>query len=272
VLTVAVNPAEALGKRTRTYRVHIPAGYQDTTSYALILYFHGSGGSAQGADEGSGFSQFADQNHFIVAYGQGSPRDELYGATGWASEGPIDYGINDVHYVSLMLDDLQSKLCIDAHRIFVTGISNGGSMTDYLAAQLAGRIAAAAPVAGNFYYFPGSYHPVRPVPILDIHGTADPLIPYQGIPTSSDPPWPLPPIPQWLQGWATRNGCQQGPTVFLRTPQVMGEQWTHCRANADVVHYRIEGGGHSWPRMLGNRTSLEVMWNFFQSHPLPKQS
>lgn len=270
--TIAVNPAESLGHRARRYRVHVPTDYQDTTPYALILYFHGFGGTAEGADRGSGFSAFADQHHFIVAYGQGLPIDEQHGPAAWTSEGPIDYGIDDVHYVSLMLDDLQSKLCIDAHCIFVTGISNGGSMSDYLASRLAVRIAAVAPVAGNFYYFSGGYRPSRPVPILDIHGTADTAIPYQGIPTSAYPPWPLPSIPQWLQGWSIRDGCQQGPIVFLRTTQVMGERWTHCRGNAEVVHYRIEGGGHSLPRMLGSRTSLEVMWDFFQSHPLPEQS
>ncbi len=263
--TFAVNPAEAEGKSTRSYRVHVPAGYQNTIPTPLVLYFHGFGGTALGGDGGSGFTQLADRHHFIVAYGQGLPQGPD-GPPFWASAGPIDYGVDDLHYVSLMLDDLQSKFCVDARRIFATGFSNGGGLSGYLACTLAGRIAAFVPVSGNFYYFPGGCHPSRSVPILEIHGTADPLILYQGYPDTS---WPLPPIPQWLRDWATRDGCQQGPGVFLHTAQVTGEQWTNCQGGAQIVHYRIEGGGHSCPAMLGDQTSLEVVLSFFQAHPLP---
>ena len=261
----AVNPAEAEGNSTRSYRVHVPAGYQNTAPVPLVLYFHGFGGTALGGDRGSGFTQLADRHRFIVAYGQGLP-EGAGGAPFWANSGPIDYGVDDLHYVSLMLDDLQSKFCVDARRIFATGFSNGGGLSGYLACVLANRIAAFAPVSGNFYSFPGGCHPGRSVPILEIHGSADTVIFYQGYP---DPSWPLPAVPQWLRDWATRDGCRQGPQVFLRTAQVTGEQWTNCQGGAQIVHYRIEGGGHSWPAMLGTQTSLEVMWNFFQAHPLP---
>jgi polyhydroxybutyrate depolymerase len=195
--TFAVNPADSLGYRTRSYRVHVPSAYQSTVPTALVLYFHGYGGTSSLADSISGFTPFSEKHNLLVAYGQGLPEGEG-GVPFWASAGPIDYGIDDIHYVSLMLDDLQNKLCIDTRRIFVTGFSNGGGMSGYLACSLAGRIAAVAPVSGNFYALPGGCHPSRPIPLLDIHGTADPLLPYQGISTALDPPWPLPSIPQWL--------------------------------------------------------------------------
>lgn len=265
--TFPVNPAEALGYTTRSYRVHVPVGYQSTVPTALVLYFHGHGGTAVGADRGSGFSSFADQQHFIVAYGQGLPEGEN-GPPFWADTGPIDYGVDDLHYVSLMLDDLQNKFCIDARRIFETGFSNGGGMSNYFACNLAGRIAAFVPVSGDDYVL--HCHPARPVPIMDIDGSADQLVPYQGISANVNPPWPEPSIPQQLQDWAKRDGCQQGPTAFLRTAQVMGEDWTNCQGSAQVAHYLIIGGGHSWPDRLGNRSSLEVIWDFFQAHPLPE--
>lgn len=247
----------------------MPAAYQSTVPTPLVLYFHGYAGTSALSDRISGFTPFSEKHNILVAYGQGLPEGEG-GAPFWASAGPIDYGIDDIHYVSLMLDDLQSKLCIDARRIFVTGFSNGSGMSGYLACSLSGRIASVAPVSGNFYALPGGCHPSRPIAILDIHGTADPLLPYQGISAALDPPWPLPSIPQWLQAWSVRDGCRQGPMIFLRSAQEMGEQWTNCQEHAEVVHYRIEGGGHSWPLLLGNRPSLEVMWDFFQSHPLPE--
>ena len=265
--TVPVNPAEAVGYNTRSYRVHLPVGYQSTTPTALVLYFHGHGGTATDADSGSGFSPLADQHHFIVAYGQGLPEGEN-GPPFWADSGPIDYGVDDLHYVSLMLDDLQSKFCIDEHRIFVTGFSNGGGMTNYLACNLASRVAAFVSVSGDYYIL--RCQPARPVPIMEIDGSADQIVPYQGISVRLDPSWPEPSIPQQLQDWAGRDGCQPEPTVFLRTARVIGENWTNCHGSAEVAHYLIIGGGHAWPDRLGNRSSLEVIWDFFQAHPLPQ--
>ncbi len=264
----AVNPAESLGQDTRMYRVHVPSGYRDDVAIPLVMYFHGYGGNALGGDRSSGFTGLSEQDHFIVAYGQGL-QDVNTGKPFWADVGPIDYGIDDVNYVGRMIDDLQQKFCIDAHRVFVTGFSNGGGLSNLLACRLAGRIAAAAPVSGDFYVLPDACRPSRPIAVLDIHGTADPVLPYNGESVDVNPAWPRASIPQWLQGWAGRDGCGMSPAVFLQTAQVLGERWSGCKGGAEVVHYRIEGGGHSWPGMLGGRSAVEVMWDFFEAHPLP---
>ncbi len=266
--TIAVNPAVSEGFHTRMYRVHVPVSYTMNHPQAVVLAFHGFGGNAQDMDSGSGFSPLADQQDFIAAYPQGLPQ----GAGGkpfWASVGPIDFGVDDALFVSDVLNDLQSKLCIDAHRMYVTGFSNGGGMSGFLACRLAGRVAAFAPLSGNFYDLPGGCHPGRPVPILDFHGSADPLLPYNGIPTSQNAAWPLPSISQWLQTWATRNGCTTGPTIFLRQPNATGEQWIGCSQNATIVHYRIEHGGHAWPPAIAGQSAASIIWHFFQAHPLP---
>jgi len=266
-VTLPVNPAISEGHGTRSYRVHVPAMYTPSQPLAAVLVFHGYGGTAAGMEGGSGFSTLAEQQHFIAVYPQGLP-DGYYGRPFWASAGPIDFGIDDVHFVSDLLNDLQKKFCIDSHRIYATGFSNGGGMSWLLACRLAGRIAAFAPISGNFYAIPGGCHPGRPVPILDIHGTADPLLPYNGIPSSQNPAWPLPSIPKWLQIWATWDSCTKGPAIFLRQSNVTGEQWVGCQGNAAVVHYRIEGGGHRWPPTIGGRSPAGVVWLFFQAHPL----
>lgn len=258
------------GGLTRGYRLHIPAGYQADRGQALVLDFHGHGAQDYGEEAYSGFSVLADKDDFIVVYPQGTIGPD--GQTGWASGGSIDPAINDVFFVSDLLNHLQSILCIDAQRIYAAGISNGGGMTGLLACQLSGRIAAFAPVAGAFYPIVGGCHPDRAVPILEFHGTADPLVTYTGVPRVS-----LPPIPQWLQGWATRDGCTGGPTIFFKKAEVTGEQWTGCQGGATVVHYRIDGGGHTWPGafnipLLGYTThtinATALMWQFFQAHPL----
>jgi len=177
--------------------------------------------------------------------------------------------------VSNILTDLQKTFCVDAHRIFATGFSNGGGMTILLACRLAGRIAAFAPISGDDYSIPGGCHPGRPVPLLDMHGTADPLLLYNGIPPSQNPDWPFPPVQQFLRTWATRDGCSGGPTIFLQQqrlagqPGVTGMQWTGCQGNVLVVHYRIDGGGHQWPPAIAGRPPAETIWQFFQAYALP---
>ena len=193
-VTIAAHPAEARGNTTRTYRLHIPKIYDANKPAAVVLVFHGFGGAAIGMERGSGFSPLADQQGFIAVYPQGLS-EYSSGKPFWAEIGPIDFGIDDVLFVSDILNDLQKKFCVDAHRIYATGFSNGGGMTSLLACRLAGRIAAFAPLSANAYAIPGGCHPGRPVPILNIHGSADPLLHYNGIPLSINPNWPMPSLP-----------------------------------------------------------------------------
>jgi polyhydroxybutyrate depolymerase len=268
-LTIAMNPAVAEGNRTRIYRLHVPLNYNPHSPIAVVLSFHGFGGSAAGMERGSGFSALADQQDFLAVYPQGL----LEGYSGkpfWADVGPIDFGIDDMQYVSNVLDDLQRKFCVDPVRIYATGFSNGGGMTNFLACRLAGRIAAFAPMSGEYYSAPGGCHPGRPVALLETHGTADPLVRYNGIPASANAAWQLPSIPQWLQQWAARDGCTSGPTIFYQVAPVVGEQWTHCQGGVSIVHYRVIGGGHAGPPPINGQTSAQIIWQFFQRYTLPR--
>ena len=141
-------------------------------------------------------------------------------------------------------------------------------MTGLLACRLSGRIAAFAPVSGNFYPFAGGCQPPRPVPILDFHGARDTVLPYNGTPPGRNPAWPLPAIQDWLKGWASRDGCSPAPTIFLSSATVTGQQWSNCRANVAVVHYRIENGGHAWPPTIQGQSPEAIIWQFFQKYSL----
>lgn len=265
--TIGAHPAEAEGYQTRSYLLHVPATYQADIPTPVVLIFHGHGGSAAGM-EGIGFSRLADQQDFIAVYPQGLPEGRG-GPSFWADIGPIDDGIDDVLFVSDLLNTLQKEFCVDAHRIYATGFSNGGGMTNFLACRLAGRIAAFAPISGDHYPPPGGCQPGRPISLLEINGTADPLVPYNGIPVSEELAWPESSIPQYLQEWATRDGCTGQPAIFLQSAKVLGEQWTNCPAHATIMHYRMIGEGHSWPASIGDVSGTETIWQFLLAHPLP---
>lgn len=258
------------GDIQRTYLLYIPKGYRNTVGQSLVLNFHGHGSTAEQQQYLTGFSAIADTYNVIVAYPQGVVGPDHH--TGWATGPSWNPQTNDVLFVSNLLNRLQSTLCINPRKIFATGFSNGGGMTNLLACKLAGRFAAFASVSGAYPAVPGGCQPARPVPLFEMHGTGDRIVPYKGSIRKG-----YPPVTLWLQQWVKRDGCTVGPTVFFNQDNVIGEKWTGCRNHVTIVHYQIGGMGHKWPRHLviryqGHTTNLNattLIWSFFQHYPLP---
>jgi polyhydroxybutyrate depolymerase len=264
--TIATDPAIAAGASSRSYRVHLPATYVPNNTYPVVLAFHGYGGNAADMERVTGFSALADDRQFIAVYPQGLT--DTSGVTFWASTGgPADRGIDELRFTNTLLDALEANFCIDTTRIYATGFSNGGAMVGLLACQLSDRIAAFAPVSGNFYAPRRGCSPGRPVPILEIHGTADQTVPYNGAPAGFDSPFPLRPIPTWLHEWAARDACMNQPMTSSNDAGVTVMQWVGCAGGGTVVHYRIDGGGHDWPPTLRGRSVASVLWDFFRAYP-----
>jgi polyhydroxybutyrate depolymerase len=256
------------GGLVRIYRLHVPRGYLPTHRTPLVLNFHGHGSAAWKQEALSGFSGLADKQGFLVVYPQGVVGPDHQ--TGWATGPRKDPTVNDVGFVSNLITYLQTMFCVDPQRIYATGFSNGGAMTADLACMMAGRIAAFAPVSGSYFPLLSGCHPNRPVPILEIHGTADTVVPYEG-----SQPLDLPAIAEWLSGWAARDGCSSQPQVFFQQGNVTGERWANCEGGATVIHYRVAGEGHVWPGALPGGTTpqafnaTDVIWSFFHSCSLP---
>jgi polyhydroxybutyrate depolymerase len=261
--SIATDLTVADGQPFRRYWLHVPAGYQPARPTPVLVYFPGHGGTAAAAARDSGFTALADRQDFLAVYPQGLSYD---GSPDWADVGRIDFGVDDTWFVSDLLNDLQRAYCVDPNRIYAVGVSAGGGMTKYLACTLAGRIAAFAAVAPDLYQPPGGCHPSRPVSVLEIHGTDDPIVPYAG--NTSPDNWPLPAVADWLAGLARADSCPTPAHTFLQAPAITGEDWTGCRDGADIVHYRINGGGHSWPPTIDGAPTDLVIWRFLQTHPL----
>lgn len=255
--TVQVDPKVSLNQTTRTYMLHIPLNYQPQLPLPLLLVFHGRGSNAAEVEGYTGFSQLADRERFIVAYPQGL--QNASGETFWDSSDPPTQGVDEVAFVNIVLDAIEQKLCVDRRRIDATGFSNGGGMTGMLACRLAGRIAAFAPVAGNFFDYRQGCHPGRAVALLNSHGTADDVVPYNMQPG----------VLQWLNQWAGLDGCETGPVTFAQIAGVTAMQWTNCQGDVAIFHYRVEGEKHTWPKTLGNFPADETIWRFFLEYPLP---
>jgi polyhydroxybutyrate depolymerase len=247
----------------REARVHPPAPAGGARR-PLVLAFHGYGGGFWDLEATGGLSDAADAHGFVVAYPQG------------VGEGPTWdlQGDSDTAFVTALIDDLVASQCVDPTRVFATGFSMGGGMTNVLACRLADRFAAVAPVAANHGdTWGGTCAPSRPVPILAFHGTSDTFLPYEG----GDSPFPDRPVTgveAWMADWASTDGCAAGPTVTSVSPEVDSLTWQGCAA--PVVLYRVLGGGHTWPGGVNDPaggastddiSATELMWAFFAAAP-----
>jgi polyhydroxybutyrate depolymerase len=252
------------GGVTRTYRLHLPAGYQPGTAYPLVLNFHGFTSNAQEEEDLTGMSAKADSAGFIVVYPEGLNKR-------W-NTGPGPDGDADRQFVRDLIAALSEKYTIDPKRIYATGLSNGGGMTDRLGCEMSDIIAAIAPDSGA-YNFWQDCSPSRPVPVLAFHGLDDKVVPYTGgTPRAMEPP-----IEEWAAAWAARDGCEAAPSLTTPVEGVTVRTWGNCQEGAQVILYTLANHGHSWPgsptmpRAITSEAvnATDLMWDFFQAHPLP---
>jgi polyhydroxybutyrate depolymerase len=252
------------GSEVRHYLLHVPTSYQAGVPVPLVLNFHGLGSTSSQEESITGMSIKADNEGFIVVYPDGLNAK-------WAT-GPGPEGQADLQFIRDLIAALEGQYNIDPKRIYATGISNGGGMTNRLGCNMADLIAAIAPDSGA-YNFWQDCSPTRPVPVLAFHGLDDGIVPYNG----GESPTIEPPIPDWAAAWAARDGCSATPSQSSPVEGVTVQTWSGCQGNAEVILYTLANHGHSWPGSLVMPKAItsqavnatNVMWDFFMAHPMP---
>jgi polyhydroxybutyrate depolymerase len=262
------------GERRR-YLLYVPERYDPALPAPLVISLHGFAEWPAHQRDLSHWNDLADEEGFIVVYpsGTGFPlRWRTHGRSGDDADRSVD-----VTFISELIDVLATDYSIDPSRIYVNGLSNGGGMSFALACDLSERIAAFGAVSGAYMLPADACRPSRPVPAIIFHGTADPIVPYEGGPSHAfDLPFPV--IGEWVEALAQRNGCDGAAGELPSHGDVRGVSFTGC--DADVVFYKVDGGGHAWPGggrlpafIVGHTTqdidATRVMWDFFRQHPLP---
>lgn len=272
-----------VGGLARTYIVHLPASYSGVKALPLVLVFHGGTGKAQHMDKLTNFNALANQRHFIVVYPQGH---QDHWADGRGTTIPDREGVNDVAFVSLLIDRLSRDLNIDTARVYVTGISNGGFFVQLLGCMLAQKIAAIGVVAATMpTNVAQQCHPGRPMPTLLIHGSKDSFVPAAGGEMTKGSGGNILSLSATVATRVLQNACLKSVIGSVLPPsvndgtQVQLDSYVGCRANADVLLYNIIGGGHTWPggypylpHIVGktsrNLNATLAIWEFFQAHPM----
>jgi polyhydroxybutyrate depolymerase len=268
VLNETNGEIESSGK-TRKYLLYVPESYQPEVPTALVISLHGFADWPAHHKETTRWNILADEEGFIVVYptGTGFP---LRWQTRKAGEG---VPLVDVVFIADLIESLSVDYNIDPARVYVNGFSNGGGMTYLLGCQLAERITAIGTVAGAYAIPPEDCQPSQPVPVIAFHGTDDQIVAFDG--GEVEPVnYQLPPVIDWVEAWAARNGCETVPVAIAIEGEARGIKYTGCQQQAEIHFYTILGGGHAWPGgkalpdlIVGHTTqeidATRVMWHFF---------
>jgi polyhydroxybutyrate depolymerase len=280
------------------YLRHVPPAHDGSTPLPVVVDLHGYSEGAEVHAMVSGLGPYGDEQGFVTLtpHGQG--------------QGPVPFwdttpGGPDQVFLEAMLDEVEASLCVDTARIFLTGLSYGAMMTSTLACELSDRFAAAAPVAGVTEV--EDCDAGRPLPVVAFHGTDDGFLSYDGgfgpqvasLPSpdgrgtlgdaADTPEEPVEStgrsVPEVVAEWADRNGCDDTAPEEQAVADDVTVLSFDCPTGAEAELYRVEGGGHSWPgsqllagveNIVGHTTmsisANEVMWEFFEQHPLATSS
>ncbi len=308
---VSGNVSLAYGGLNRGYRLHLPPSYDPNTPMPIVMSTHGYYSSGATNESFTGLSNHANANDYIVVYPEstsfyaGSYNGEWWGQVkSWndlgcsqspGPEGPLcvdpqweDYYPcptecgscgpcescscnDDVGFISALLDDLESKLCLDLNRIYGVGYSNGAGFAHRLACTLDDRLAAVIPQHGAL---PKGYNCATDdrMPLLIIGGTNDTIIPIDGSPSPSDG-FVYSSMPDVAAGFAEAQGCDlltsSYPTPADGTDALTCVQHDNCDNDAEVVFCQWNGG-HDYPDGWGN----DLFWTFLQNNarPVPEPS
>jgi polyhydroxybutyrate depolymerase len=240
---------------TREYIIYVPENYTGTSSLPLLLSFHGLTSNMEFNFNYTNFDQLAEDENFIVVHPNGISNT-------WTVSANDD---TDINFIVALLNQFEEDYNIESNRIYSTGMSMGGFFSFSLACRLSDRIAAVASVTGSMYQPAiNNCSPVKPMPILQIHGTEDGTVQYSS-------------VAGLLDFWTSHNNTDDLPIIFNIPDSDTGDgstverfEYLNGDSDVEVQHLKITGGGHEWPGFQGNMdiNASEEVWSFVKAFDL----
>lgn len=258
---------------TRNFWVHFPPGFNNAQHLPVVINMHGSGSTGAEEEFYSRMSETSDSNKFIVVYPDGINKVWNSGFTP-----PYNSAPDDVGFIGKIIDTLYTLYNIDLSRVYSTGMSNGGFQSYRLACDLENRIAAIASVAGALTDLQVINCVLsRHIPVMEIHGTADPLVPYGGETGIKS-------VEETIDFFTNADQCHNGndTTVWPNldpndSSTVARIRYANCGSGTEVVLFKIYGGGHTWPNAYypyiygptnHDLDASQEIWNFFKRYTI----
>lgn len=273
----------------REYFIHLPDSFNENAAYPVVFIFHGGGGRAEVTLENYGWPEMADREQFIAVFPDGSranpdePASFTNNPQSWndgsgrEAIGAVERGVDDIEFVRTVITDIRSKLPVNPHQLFVTGFSNGASMSFRIGRELANDFTAIAPVAGSDWL--PNLIPENPPGMLYITGTNDPLNPFEGgdIFLGGNYLGTKPPVEEMIREWAILHNCND--TANTETTNDIRSYDYNCDTTPESISMlALIGHGHHWPGSSSllpafiagpNSTDLDAtstIWDFFEGY------
>lgn len=273
-LTTAPLRADTIPLGDRSYRIDLPSQPQGAP---ILIALHGGGGSADQFARASNLSAAARSLGYAVIYPQGTGRAATWNG-GYCCGAAARAGIDDMDFLDAVIMDATNRYGLNYGRLYLTGMSNGAILAETYAARHPSRVRAVAGVAGTMDA--ANTRVIGPVPLLHIHGTADPMVPYdggQGDSSLTRTPFAsvaaveaafLAPHPMLARTERSIDPADDGFRVIERN-------YADAYGRPMIRILTVIGGGHAWP---GSRratrqgqtrdisATTEVL-RFFAAHP-----
>ena len=248
----------------RYYIIYVPESGANEISMPVLFALHGYGSTAENHKNYTYYEPLAETNKFIVVYPQGSFYNGILTSGNHWNVGSWTLGstTDDVDFIDEVIGLISNKESIDQNRIYSSGMSNGGFMSYHLACNLSSKIAAIVSVTGSMSKETlENCSPSHPTPVLQIHGTLDSTVKFDGDSTLN-----MKPIDDVLNYWSTYNSCDPTPTLaVIDYPDfsIDYKKYNNCLNNVNVELYKISNMGHTWPGKNNYGISAtEEVWNF----------
>ena len=209
----------------RSYILYIPQSYNDQEAVPLVINLHGYTSNAGEQMIYSNFFALADTENFLLVHPMGTVNE--FGEPFWNSFGLN--GVDDIGFISSLIDYLDSEYTINLDKVYSMGMSNGGFMSYTLACELSDKIAAIASVTGSMFNSQNLLcNCNHPMPVMQIHGTLDFVVPYEGNTEIES-------IDEVISYWTSFNQCDVVP-IFNNVADI--NTIDLCQAE----HYVYENG------------------------------
>jgi len=240
----------------REFYVHVPAGFTNNETIPLIIAFHGwlvdTCEYIATCKEGDcGLTDFSDSQGFVLIRACGYQRS--WNAGECCSPANV-LNLDDGAFAQAMISLMQEQFCIDSTKIFSIGFSNGAMLSEVFMCSMWNVFSAAVSVSGVIEIIPGGsqgeekcnatyMNGPRDMSVLNVHGTLDPIVPWDG-----DFLLGYPAIPYAFNQWALRNECHGSPKQTFSTGAYSNQVYQNCTGTSQIELVKVQGGGHWWPR------------------------
>lgn len=271
--TQPTSPSTTIVSSARAYSKFVPSSYSKNSSVPLVVLLHGYGSTGAGQESYMKFKSVAEKNKFILVSPDGTidPIGKRFWNATDACCGFFSQVADDAYLLSI-LDEMESSYSIDNKRIYFVGHSNGGFMSYRMACRYPDRIAGIASLAGASYFKATDCGARSSVSVLQIHGTNDATILYEGGQILSNPyPSAFASVSQWATfNQCAKNGVNKSSKLDL-VDNIAGDEtsitaWTNCRNSSEVELWTMKNGTHT-PTLTSSFATK--IWEFFAAHPKP---